>query len=275
MTIKRIASVTAVLILLCAPTLAEEFTIQRPESVQIEYSPFIHKAFPQNIYWGDTHLHTTYSPDAGMVGNFNLGPADAYRFAMGKQVQANNGMQAKLVRPLDFLVVADHSEYQGLMPQLRGGDPELLKTEVGKRWYNWFKEGAEGQYKAFIEFGEDLNTNTARIPFDKVARSTWDLMVETADEYNQPGRFTALIGYEWTSTPGGNNLHRVGMIKDRAEKAGEAFRRMAGTPEQLVERLRRWEEVGMSYPILYFAEAAFDPSGLERFGRDVIPALNN
>ncbi len=170
MTTKSIASVTAVLILLCTPALASEFTIEQPITIQVEYSPFINKEFPQNIYWGDTHIHTTYSPDAGMVGNFNLGPADAYRFAQGEQIRANNGMQVKLVRPLDFLVVADHSEYQGLMPKLRGGDPELLQNEVGNRWYNWFNEGAAGQYKVFLEVGEDLNNTKGRIPFDKIAR---------------------------------------------------------------------------------------------------------
>ncbi|UCD68875.1 MAG: DUF3604 domain-containing protein, partial [Betaproteobacteria bacterium] len=134
-------------------------------------------------------------------------------------VEANNGMQVKLVRPLDFLVVSDHPEYQGLMPVLRGGDPELLKNEVGKRWYNWFKQGPEGQYKVFLEFAEDLSANKARIPFDKIARSTWDFMADIADDYNDPGKFTALIGYEWASTPGGNNLHRVVLFKDGADKA--------------------------------------------------------
>jgi len=110
---------------LIAETKATEFTIDRPEKSDVEYSPFVNRSFPQRVFWGDTHLHTTYSPDAGMVGNFNLGPADAYRFARGEQVEANNGMQAKLVRPLDFLVVSDHSEYQGLMPLLRTGDPAM------------------------------------------------------------------------------------------------------------------------------------------------------
>ena len=219
---RTIAVFSAVLLVLFVmPVKASEFTLEKPDEEHIEYSPFINKAFPQNIYWGDTHLHTTYSPDADMVGNFNLGPDDAYRFAKGGQVQANNGMQAKLVRPLDFLVVADHSEYQGLMPLLRGGDPELLQNETGNRWYKWFNEGPEGQYKVFLEFAEDLNNNNGRIPFDKIARSTWDFMVETADEHNEPGRFTAFIGYEWTSTPRGNNLHRVVMFKDGADKAGQ------------------------------------------------------
>ena len=220
-TIKLLGKTLGLTLILGASQLgAQEFGIEKPRD-EIEYSPHINKSFPQQVFWGDTHVHTTYSPDAGMVGNFNLGPEEAYRFARGEQIQANNGMQVKLVRPLDFLVVADHSEYQGLMPVLRGGDPELLKNEVGKRWYNWFMEGPEGQYKVFLEFAEDLNNNTARIPFGKTARSTWDFMTETADEYNDPGAFTAFIGYEWTSTPGGNNLHRVVIFKDGADKAAQ------------------------------------------------------
>jgi hypothetical protein len=214
-------TIGSMLILGLHPAYASEFAIEKPAEAHIEYSPYINRAFPQQIFWGDTHLHTTYSPDAGMVGNFNLGPADAYQFARGEQIQANNGMQVKLGRPLDFLVVADHSEYQGLMPLLRGGDPELLKNEVGNRWYHWFQEGPEGQYKVFLEFAEDLGTNTGRIPFAEIARSTWDLMTETADAYNDPGAFTAFIGYEWTSTPKGNNLHRVVIFKDDADKAGQ------------------------------------------------------
>ena len=122
---------TLAVLLSAVPGIAQEFTIDKPEQVDVEYSPFVNQRFPQLVFWGDTHLHTTYSPDAGMVGNFNLGPADAYRFARGEQVQANNGMQVRLVRPLDFLVVSDHAEYQGLMPVLRGGDPKLLENQVG------------------------------------------------------------------------------------------------------------------------------------------------
>jgi len=218
---RLLLSTISAVAMLATPALASEFSIGKPAKSDVEYSPFIDRSFPQRVFWGDTHLHTTYSPDAGIVGNFNLGPDDAYRFARGEQVQANNGMQAKLVRPLDFLVVADHSEYQGLIPQIRGGDPEILKNETGRRWYNWFKEGPESQYKVFLEFAEDLGNNKGRIPFDKVARSTWDLMTKTADEFNDPGKFTAFIGYEWTSTPQGNNLHRVVIFKDDGEKAGQ------------------------------------------------------
>ena len=93
--------------------MSAEFTIEKPKKVDVEYSPFINQSFPQQVFWGDTHLHTTYSPDAGMIGNFNLGPEEAYRFARGEQVVANNGMQVKLVRPLDFLVVSDTRSTKG------------------------------------------------------------------------------------------------------------------------------------------------------------------
>jgi hypothetical protein len=129
-------------------------------------------------------------------------------------------MQAKLVRPLDFLVVADHAEYMGLMPLLRGADRRILADPVGRRWYDWFKEGPDGAYKVFLEFAQDLDANKGRIESEGIARSTWDLMVETADAYNDPGKFTAFIGYEWTSTPSGNNLHRVVIFKDDARRAG-------------------------------------------------------
>jgi hypothetical protein len=216
----RTALVSAFLL---AATGAEsaEFAIGTPAEEQVEYSPFIDQGFAQQVFWGDTHVHTTYSADAGMVGNFRLGPAEAYRFARGEQIEANNGMQAKLVRPLDFLVVADHAEYMGLMPLLRGGDRRILGDPVGRRWYDWFREGPDGAYKVFLEFAEDLNNNNGRIEFEGIARSTWDLMTETADAYNDPGRFTAFIGYEWTSTPKGNNLHRVVIFKDDAARAGK------------------------------------------------------
>ena len=214
------AALMSVLLVAATDASSAEFSLGTPAEEPVEYSPFIDQSFAQQVFWGDTHVHTTYSPDASMVGNFRLGPADAYRFARGEQIEANNGMQAKLVRPLDFLVVADHAEYMGLMPLLRGADRRILSDPVGRRWYDWFKEGPDGAYKVFLEFAQDLGANKGRIESEGIARSTWDLMVDTADAYNDPGKFTAFIGYEWTSTPGGNNLHRVVIFKDDARRAG-------------------------------------------------------
>ena len=91
-----------------------------------EYSPYLHRAYSDRVLWGDTHLHTSYSTDAGMIGNF-LGPDEAFRFARGEIVKASGGQRAKLIRPLDFLVVADHSENLGL-PVPRSPRPCATRT---------------------------------------------------------------------------------------------------------------------------------------------------
>src|SRR5689334_18512304 len=104
------------------------------------YSPYAGRNFPTRPYFGDTHLHTSYSMDAGAFGA-RLGPKDAYRFAKGEEVIASSGQRAKLSRPLDFLVVTDHSDGMGFFPQLLGGDPGLLATPQGRKWYDEINSG--------------------------------------------------------------------------------------------------------------------------------------
>ena len=93
--------------------------------VKRAYSPYAGRNFPTRPLFGDTHLHTSFSMDAGAFGA-RLGPADAYRFAKGEEVMASSGQPAKLSRPLDFLVVSDHSDNMGFFPQLLAGNPEAL-----------------------------------------------------------------------------------------------------------------------------------------------------
>ena len=96
-----------------------------PDSVlekQKIYSPYVERTvndanFAEGVYWGDTHLHTSYSTDSGMLGN-TLGPDEAYRFAKGEEVLSAAGMRVRLIRPLDFLVVADHAVTMGLAPMI-------------------------------------------------------------------------------------------------------------------------------------------------------------
>jgi hypothetical protein len=114
---------------------AANVSIGRPE-----YSPYLHQSYPNRVLWGDTHLHTSYSTDAGMIGNF-LGPEFAYRFARGETVRASGGMRAKLVRPLDFLVVADHAENLGLAALIEESDPGLLRNAWGKKVHDMVKAG--------------------------------------------------------------------------------------------------------------------------------------
>jgi len=114
--------------------------IPPPTGKKIDYSPYPAKDFPHRVYFGDTHLHTSYSTDAGMIGN-TLGPEEAYRFARGEEVKSSTGLPAKLQRPLDFLVVSDHSENLGLAPQIANSDPDLLKSEWGRKVYDLVRAG--------------------------------------------------------------------------------------------------------------------------------------
>lgn len=91
-----------------------------PEDIRIdkkEYSPYLDRGFPQRVFWGDTHVHTSYSTDAGIVGCIR-DPEDAYRFALGEEVVSNTGIRARIMKPLDFLVVSDHAENLGLAPMI-------------------------------------------------------------------------------------------------------------------------------------------------------------
>lgn len=117
-----------------------------------EYSPYLDQGFPDRVYFGDTHLHTSYSTDAGMVGN-RLGPEEAYRFARGEEVISSTGLRARLQRPLDFLVVSDHAENLGLAPMIEESNPDLLRTEFGRLVHGLVKSGQGPQaYEAWIEY---------------------------------------------------------------------------------------------------------------------------
>jgi hypothetical protein len=184
------------------------------------YSPYAGRDFPTRPYFGDTHLHTSYSMDAGAFGA-RLGPKDAYRFAKGNEVISSSGQRAKLSRPLDFLVVADHSDGMGFFPQLMSGEPTLLSTPQGRRWYDEINSGKGPQAAVDIitSFGKGQMPKGFPTPGTSAYRSAWRDTIEAADEANEPGRFTAFIGYEWTSNAGGNNLHRNIIWRDNGAKA--------------------------------------------------------
>ena len=191
------------------------------------YSPYAQRSFPSQVFWGDTHLHTGLSVDAGLFGA-RLGLEEAYRFAMGEEVISSTGQPAKLSRPLDWLVIADHSDAMGFFQDLAAGAPNILGFDEGKRWYEGLQKGGEAAVAATL----DLITtfSQGKIPMELLAdyspgskkyASVWEHVVKTAEAYNDPGRFTALIGYEWTSLVKGNNLHRNVIFREGAEKAGQ------------------------------------------------------
>jgi hypothetical protein len=207
------------------------------------YSPYAGRNFPTRPFFGDTHLHTGFSMDAGAFGA-RLTPRDAYRFARGEEINSNTGQPVKLSRPLDFLVVADHSDGMGFFPMLMGGDPTLLATEQGRKWYDLIRSGhgAEAAIDIIVSFGKGRLPEGFPLPSTKAYRSAWMETIKAAEAYNDPGRFTAFIGFEWTSNTGGNNLHRNIIFRENGDKASrvEPYTTLKPLGSDNPEDLWRW-----------------------------------
>ena len=213
-------------------------TDEKPYSVPVDAD------YPKSVYWGDTHLHTRNSADAYSLGNMNLTPADAFRFAQGQELIAHNGMRVQLRRPLDFLVVSDHAEYLAGYYRFNVDDPLVSDTAAGKQWQGYLEEG--NPTKLIGAFTASMTDPENNYPFpEKVRRLIWEDVAITADEHNKPGKFTAFTGYEWTSMIEGNNLHRVVVYKDGADKAAQ-LPPFSGQdsldPRELWKALARYEE---------------------------------
>ena len=205
------------------------------------YSPDLDQSHPVNVYWGDTHLHTNLSVDAAGFGNDRLTPDDAYRFAKGEAIRAHNGQEARLRRPLDFLVVADHAVNIGVLPRIARRDPLIMKTSVGKRWAllldqvpvlakdvltsetaEAYAESQSSLYNGRRFYTRAWSTDYVR---DKAFRqSVWEEVCANADRHNDPGTFTAFIGYEWTPPtrhPKSPNLHRNIVFEGGADEVSQ------------------------------------------------------
>jgi hypothetical protein len=185
------------------------------------YSPYAGRNFPTRPYFGDTHLHTSYSMDAGAFGA-RLTPRDAYVFAKGNEVTSSSGQPVKLSRPLDFLVVADHSDGMGFFPLLMAGGPDLMADPQGRKWHDmiYAGQGAAAAIDIIESFGKGaISKAILPLPGTPAYQGAWHDTIKAAEEADDPGRFTAFIGYEWTSNTGGNNLHRNVIFRDDASKA--------------------------------------------------------
>ena len=226
-----------------------EMTISKEDAKHFPkrgYSPYPDRGFPTQVYWGDTHLHTANSPDAFAFGN-RLGPDDAYRFARGETVTSSTGQRVQLSRPLDWLVVADHAVAMGAMLELYKGNPMLLKDERLKRWHKMMNESPE---QGVIAAGELISAGSqGDIPPDmlnpKISRTVWTDYTTSAEKFNEPGRFTALIGYEWTSLIKGNNLHRVLIFRGGKTQADQIIPFSfadSPDPERLWEFMENYEK---------------------------------
>jgi hypothetical protein len=216
------SAVAALLLVLLAAGTAGAQDAPAVQPGKRTYSPYPAQDFPNRVFFGDTHLHSSYSTDAGMLGN-SLGPDAAFRFARGETVTSSTGLPARLRRPLDFVVLTDHAENLGLAPALREGNPLILKSEWGRQQYDLVRQGTlAGAIKAFENWLGRVSARddpTRDVP--ELAREMWQKITSAADQYNDPGRFTALIGFEWTSQPGGSNLHRNVIFRDGKQRADQ------------------------------------------------------
>ena len=223
---------------------ADKETLEKAHAAKPPYSPYVGRTFPTRPFFGDQHLHTSFSFDAGAFGA-RLTPKDAYRFARGEEITASSGQPAKLSRPLDWLVVSDHSDNMGFFPDLFAGKPELLADPMGRRWYDMIKsgKGAEAAIEIIMafshgQFPKDLTYN----PGSSAYHSAWQEEIKAAEAYNEPGRFTAFIGFEWTSNTGGNNLHRNVIFRENGAKASlvEPFTTLPPMGSDNPENLWKW-----------------------------------
>ncbi|HBG99927.1 MAG TPA: hypothetical protein DDY29_14825, partial [Rhodobacteraceae bacterium] len=104
------------------------------------YSPYADRAFPSHVYWGDTHMHTGLSMDAGLFGN-TTGVDTMLRFARGEQVTSASGQPVRLARPLDWVVTTEHSDGMGMIDDLRAGAPNVMASDQGARWSEALQAG--------------------------------------------------------------------------------------------------------------------------------------
>ncbi|MDK3075040.1 DUF3604 domain-containing protein [Sedimentitalea sp. JM2-8] len=205
------------------------------------YSPYAGRSFPSRPLWGEQHLHTSWSPDA-FGGGTRVGPDDALKYAKGAEITSNTGQQVRLSRPYDWIVVADHSDALGVVASIYEGDPAFMSDPTLKRWHDEMRKGGEAATAVVMEMitlqGE------GRIPPAMTDTTTqmdmWREMTRIVESHNQPGIFSAIIGYEWTSNyGGGNNLHRNVIYRDGKDKA-DMVRPLTTFDTELPRELWNW-----------------------------------
>ena len=218
-----------------------------PPSDQITLSNTI----PDGVYWGDLHVHSRLSMDSFSFGNRMMTADDAFKFAKGEPIEAHTGDIAQLKKPLDFLLVSDHAEFLGVIASIMDRKHGIEKTELGKRWSGWLEENnLQSIIQEWVSaFDADTSSSDSKpkieYPDEAFFKGVWGEMVETAERHNDPGKFSAFSGYEWTSMIDGDNMHRVVIFRDGAEKTLGAIPVSStenNDPEYLWERLEDYEK---------------------------------
>ena len=226
---------------------------QEPDPTTVEkvfkapgYSPYAGRNFPTQVYWGNQHVHTSISVDAGAIG-CKLDDEAGYRFSRGEEVTTSSGQRVKLSRPMDWVVISDHAEAYGGMIQLIKGNPKLLADPTLKRWREMVLAGGKDAFDAAWQIIRANAEKKIPAPWldPAVIGATWQDHIKVTEKYNEPGKFTAFHGYEWTSMPGGDNLHRNVVFRDNADKVSRTLPYSAiesDKPEDLWKVLAAYQE---------------------------------
>ncbi len=229
------------------PMPENEETVANASTEMIAAPPYYEN---KQVFWGDTHFHTAISGDAFGAGT-RLSPDESYRLAIGEKIKSNTGQDVQLVRPLDFLAISDHAEGFGAFFEIMKGNPVMLEDPIAKKWYDLLQEGTkEANQELAVGIPAALASGNLPEPVTNpekavpLLRNSWQEYTTTAEKYNKPGKFTAMIAYEWTSVPGGNNLHRNIMFRDGKDKADQIIPFSAlqsEDPEKLWEFMANYE----------------------------------
>lgn len=209
------------------------------------YSPNAERGFPEKVLFGDTHVHSALSADAG-GGGTTLMPRDMYRFARGEQVQSNTGQPVKLPRPFDFYMLTEHTDGMGVITDIINGAPNIMADADGKRFHEAFAQGGDAAKQASIELiakfsqgklSEALLYQPGSAGYD----NTWRDLVDAAEQFNEPHVFTAMIAYEWTSLEAGDNLHRNVIFRDGPERALQVVPFLTSPPAGSTDPRELWK----------------------------------
>jgi hypothetical protein len=169
----------------------------------------------RNAYFGDLHVHTRFSSDA-FIFNTRATPDDAYRYARGEAIRHAGGFEVELSAPLDFLAVTDHGEYLGVFssftdPSSPVADSALAKEVLAATEPDQIRATFQGMRAKRMsgQLAKDLEG------WEPVHRSAWQEVIAAAERNYAPGRFTTFVGYEYTSAPESQNLHRNVIFRGR------------------------------------------------------------
>ncbi len=222
---KRLVIITA-LLTLSSPALAQDAALPEGFTSVLKgapYSPNANRGFPTKVLFGDTHVHSALSADAG-GGGTTLMPRDMYRFARGEQVNSNTGQPVKLSRPFDFYMLTEHTDGMGVITDIIKGAPNIMADPQGKKFHQEFTKGGDAAKQASFDLIKQFSQGTLSEallyqPGSPGYDNTWADLIAAAEQFNEPHVFTAMIAYEWTSLVAGNNLHRNVIFRDGPERA--------------------------------------------------------